>query len=334
MMQEETRKVQKRFIYSIIVMCVLMGAHIRRTNVSLEYFQKSFRPKNSMGNGFAVKYNASNPDEFGNMELRRTFVDDSKSKKSSSRTPKVLIAQYDFGNFNNSYAEIISITSKVNKAYAHKYEHDYLLARGVFIEVGDHPEFAKGKVAAGSTSNKVGILEYAMQHPDKDWDYVLIMDSDAMMYDFERDIALIYNMTHESLIAHRVLEATGIKSFNINAGVILWNIKHQQTQQIVNLWDDEIHKVFRKKVGEDQEALHKVLHRIPAKFRPVRAIRGDFEYSEGTVVKHFIRPGGKQVRRKWDDSKLSTSSRVMHIRNTAEEICKKYEKDCNGVTAE
>ena len=332
MMQDNTRENQKRFIYITFFLCLFIGAKILNANFYLDASPKKFfSPNEQVNQLFQVKYNTSNPDTFGYMELRRTFSDDNDEK---GQRIKVLIAQYDFGNFNNSYAEIIAITSKINKAYAHKYNHDYLLARGIFIEVEDHPDFAKGKVAAGSTSNKVGILEYALQHPDKDWDYVLVIDADAMVCDFERDIGLIYNMTHESLIAHRVLKATGEKSFDINAGVILWNLKHPQTQQIVKQWDGMIHEVFRKRVGEDQEALHKVLHRIPARQRPVRAIRHDFQYSEGTVVKHFIRPGSKHLRKNWDDTKLQTGDRVRNIRETADEICKKHEKDCDGVTAE
>lgn len=309
---------------------------------------------------FHVKYNPDSLDHFGEMHLKRTFVEERTStlsnttsststsiSTSTSTLPRVLIAQYHYGSFNNSYAEIIKYSSKVNKAYAKKYNHDYLLAEGVFITTSSTSsstphqdgkngknEDNQGKVAAGSTSNKVGILEYALQHPTKQWDYVLILDSDAMMYDFERPIGDIYNMTNEVIIGHRVLRFTSTKTFNINAGVMLWNLRHAQTKQMVWNWHEEIRHVFETKVGEDQEALHTVLRRMPWRNRPVRAIRRDFEYAYGTVVKHFIRPGRKAVRKNWDDTKLKTEDRIEHMKATAEEICGRYKVYCDQVTAE
>ncbi len=180
----------------------------------------------------------------------------------------------------------------------------------------------------------MGILEYAFQHPTKKWDYVLILDSDAIMYDFERDISRIYNMTDEALIAHRVLRFTSSKTFDINAGVILWNLRHEQTKRIVSDWEKEIYRVFETQVGEDQEALHRILRRIPWRNRPIRAIRNDFHYAKGTVVKHFIRPGRKAVRKHWDDKQLKTEDRVKRMMQTADAICEKYKAYCDQVSPE
>ena len=331
-------------------MCFTVLVSTGKENSFLRRFTTFFLPKGSslsLANAtvtaiFDVKYNESDPDAFGQMILKRSFMDHTNQTETQNnddeetkQKPRVLIAQYDYGNLNNSYAEMIQISSKINKAYAHKYNYDYLLARGVYItEIApNHPGYAEGRVAAGSTSNKVGVLEYALQHP-RAWDYVLIMDSDAMMYDFERDIGYEYDMTNEVLVAHRVLRVLGQKTFDINAGVMLWNMKHDESYQLVKDWDMEIHEIFKTKVGEDQEALHNVLRRIPRRRRPVRAIRHDFEYSRGTFIKHFTRQGRKAVRKGWDDTKLKSNERIDHMRQTANDICKQYNKLCDGASAE
>ena len=87
-------------------------------------------------------------------------------------------------------------------------------------------------------------------------------------------------------------------------------------------------------VGEDQEALQNVLWRMPWRNRPIRAIRKDFEYSRGTVVKHFIRQGSKAVRLNWDDSLLNLEDRIQLIITTADGICKQYKEYCHDVKPE
>ncbi len=340
-MTEGRHSPAKRYMIFFMVLNCFAAVSIFDTKSFINYHILDPRNQSSLRFGekikFHVKYDPDNLDRFGEMQLRRTFVDDKIIPPIVTPTlPRVLIAQYDYGNFNNSYADIIKISSKVNKAYASKYNHDYLLARGVFIKVigTNNPNYSKGRVAAGSTSNKVGILEYAFQHPTKKWDYVLILDSDAMMYDFERDIALIYNMTDEALIAHRVPREANSKTFNINAGVVLWNLRHEQTKRIVSDWDKEIYRVFTTRVGEDQAALHSVLRRIPLKNRPIRAINNDFEYASGTVVKHFIRPGSEAVKLQWDDKQLKTENRVKQMKQTADVICEKYKAYCDQVSPE
>ena len=283
---------------------------------------------------FNVIFNQNNLDRFGQMKLHRTFVED---RTDEVATPRLLIAQYDYGSsyLNNSYVEIIKSTSKVNKAYARKWNHDYLLARGVFISTSPGKSYLTwGRKAAGSTSNKVGILEYALQHPTKKWDYVLLLDSDAMIYDFELDIAEYYNMTNVALIAHRVWYFDTYTTHNINAGVMLWNLKYNLSSRIILDWDKNIHQVFETKVGEDQEALQNVLWRMPWRNRPIRAIRKDFEYSRGTVVKHFIRQGSKAVRLNWDDTLLNSEDRIQLIITTADSICKQYKEYCDDVKPE
>ncbi len=57
------------------------------------------------------------------------------------------------------------------------------------------------------------------------YDKLLILDMDAMMYDFSRDIAHLLPQD-KMLVAHKVVRGDSPVTANINIGVTLWNLQH------------------------------------------------------------------------------------------------------------
>jgi hypothetical protein len=227
---------------------------------------------------------------------------------AATSRPRLLIAQYDGGPASsavapaeggqrptNGYMAIMESTSRVNRAYAQVFGHDYVVARGLYLSnngwqqqqerdpasllVGDENQDtwwrwwkkAFPTPASRATYNKVPILMYAIQQGC--YDRLLLLDSDAMIYDHERDMATAYfptggdgNSTGGSnvlLVANRAWNRSiPFSTWNVNIGVTLWNLRHPDILAVAEEWRDRSR--FRIRYGihdDDQAPLHSILRR-------------------------------------------------------------------------
>lgn len=177
--------------------------------------------------------------------------------------------------------------------------------------------------ASRSTYNKVAILEMALWHNrqqqqqhnassastasvTKYYDRLLLLDADAMLYDFDRDIA---TAVPDNIIftAHRTHHptntttttttdmtlSTNISAGSINVGVTVWNLRHPQTPFLVQVWKKQCLKRIReRKHDDDQAPLQKLLQQLPndkQRNRVVYAVTDELGYAKGRWVRHFIR---------------------------------------------
>ena len=287
------------------------GLHIPRSILTSEHLSLTFHPNtNGEKDGQVVTTTHAHSDE-------------QKGK------PKMLIAQYDAGHMVSSehYLKILNATSTINRAYADKYRHDYLLLRGYYLHPPKWPfrRRANQPAAALATYNKLALLHVALEN--EQYSSLLLLDSDAMIVDFTVDIASAYSMQATRrkhgqpedilLVAQRV--SGNDNSWDVNAGVMLWNLKHTLVRKVLSNWERRCKwRVVTGASAEDQKPLHTVLRRL-GKSRPVLALGGDdFRYADGTVIKHFVRPVGESS---WNENTYDSSKRLRDVMESVQRVC-------------
>jgi hypothetical protein len=162
--------------------------------------------------------------------------------------------------------------------------------------------------ASRATYNKVYVLQLVLYEPAfARYDRLLLLDADAMVYDFTRDIADLYRERGDFVLAaHRTKRTATTSSANnsdggggggtgsINIGVTLWNVRNPHTAPIVQRWKERcLARVRRGRHDDDQGPLQDLIKYDLDQVRRDQVVLGaedhEFHYGRGTFVKHFIR---------------------------------------------
>ena len=251
-------------------------------------------------------------------------------ESSSSPANRLLIVQYSsYGN----YARLLELTSPINKAYAKKWSFDFAILQGTTLLIPEIDEEGCEPPPHRAMYNKLEVLRVALSKKNE-YDQLLIMDADAMVYDFSYDItSLIKSNKKDLLVAHRVREETSAPhTWNINNGITLWNLHHPDIQLVFDKWYSRTRKgVLYKLTHSDQHYLHGVLrnHDNGRLIKTVRSTSKEFKYGSGTVAKHFIRMVKDNREGQWTNStKIRIGAREIAINETRDEICSTYPSDC------
>lgn len=259
---------------------------------------------------------------------------------------RLLIAQYSgYGK----YAEMLDLIAPINAAYAKHWGHDFLIVQGTAMDmpyinkptqqqplskdvhgVPSHTHGNQNNSSSGTTTttsfsncpndeprstfNKIPILEYALNQSTQ-YDQVLILDTDAMIVDFSVDITSLLPMTH-LIAAHRVWKMDWKNTWDINAGITLWNLHHPTIENVWGQWKQLVvenpYLVLER--NDDQYFLQRVLLEMGYWSRWVWSVTNVFEYYDATVIKHF-----KRDARSW--SRTSLEQRMLRIQETIQHIC-------------
>mmetsp|Transcript_28112 Transcript_28112/g.34219 ORF Transcript_28112/g.34219 Transcript_28112/m.34219 type:complete len:229 (-) Transcript_28112:6-692(-) len=219
---------------------------------------------------------------------------------------------------------MLEMTSKINRFYARRFHHDFVIARGIYFQNVFHVRSRRRQTPASRASyNKIAVLRYALE---KKYDRVLLLDADAVIVDFDRDVSAAYDMSTTALMAQRVVAEDEARTWNVNDGVTFWNLKHGKTRWLVEEWERRcLYRIVWMMKDSDQRALHGLLKVLRPEERPVNATLDDFSYAEGTFVKHFMRPSDAS----WDEAGYNVSTRLGLIKDLAAEICDRHELFCD-----
>jgi hypothetical protein len=268
----------------------------------------------------------------------------------------LLIAQYAAASSlsNGTYDNFLDTTSKINQAYAIAWRHDYLILRGIpfagpdlnetfslhwYVVDGERISQYEENIGhelqdpalssapeSRATYNKVALLELALFDFDQKYDRLLILDADAMLYDFSRDIALLQPDT-PVLLAHKTNHSDVPGTGSINVGVTLWNLRNARTPLIWQRWMYKcLNRIQQGKDDDDQAPLQDLLkHHLDQEKRDqvVYAVDKEFAYARGRFVKHFIRPDGTT----WDNASVAT--RLDKMEKAATDVCARYHPICD-----
>jgi len=233
---------------------------------------------------------------------------------NNTTTRKVLIAQYT--GLDAAYLEFTNITQRANKAYAKKWNYDYLLMKGT--------AFNSNQVGI-SAYNKLSVLRKAIDA--KVYDVLLILDSDAVIVDMHKDVL---ELMPESMLltACRNHESDSPHTWNINNGVTLWNLRHERMEEVYTEWYIRLVIRMGKKnlIPSDQAELHEVLKEYGEEKRKtiVNAIYTyHFRFHEGSFVKHIVRSKSST----WISAQDDLIRRKTILQEAVRDVCTKWNCD-------
>ena len=220
---------------------------------------------------------------------------------------KLLIAQYVGGG--KDYLEMMELSARASRAYARKWNCDYLQLKG--IPIGWKPEHG--------TYNKPPMIKMALSR--QSYDTVLLLDADAVIVD--HDYNMLQLLPEEYMIAARAVSKDDPHTANVNIGVTLWNLKHAYTREVVDRWHHLCQKrayTELKRRADDQRILHHLLRDEYNKSQLAQMIYAlnttHIRYRRGTAVRHFIRKNATT----WED-KNSGIDRVEEVRAAVQKVC-------------
>jgi hypothetical protein len=199
---------------------------------------------------------------------------------------------------------------RVNRAYSRYYGYDYVILSGLAFVTPRDVQRRVGRTKdadippSRATYNKIVVLEQALQL--NRYDAVLLLDADALLFDFTRDVGDLLPC-HKMLVAHDVASPQhndSSSTTNINIGVTLWNLRHELTASTITAWRREsirrLDHYFWTYRTDDQAVLKHVLRRYHQQTvhrfffwnkqtnmssHPVHAIPFEFDYKNGLMVK-------------------------------------------------
>ena len=222
--------------------------------------------------------------------------------------------------------------------------------------------------ASRSTYNKVAILEMVLAHNNNNnkddvaavqYDRLLLLDADAMLYDFDHDIAtaipidrvVAAHRTHRNTTTTTTSTTTAsTNTGSINVGVTVWNLRHPLTGLLVQKWKARcLARIVQHKHDDDQAPLQQLLKHMPdpARDRVVYALDETLGYAQGRWVKHFIRrsndwlPPASSSQPNNDDNNSAAAvaavrgdERRMQITHAVCEVCQRYWPVCQEQSEE
>lgn len=233
---------------------------------------------------------------------------------------RLLIAQFvSYGN----YTKLFEMTGPINKLYAKKWNVDYVSVQGTTLTIdqdgGCEPPPQRAMF------DKLKLLQMAL-HKRGSYDQLLLLDADAMIYDFDVDITTLAE-DDDLLVAQRGAEKSSrTHTWNINNGIVLWNLHHPLVQAVSDEWD-----ALSRSAVEEGDA-HGDQHYLQAALREgnrqqfVRGLNQEFRYRRGTVVKHFTR---RHANNEWNNTRVD--ERETDIELVVKEICEKHPTDCQNL---
>lgn len=233
---------------------------------------------------------------------------------------RLLVAQYSsYGN----YARLLELTAPVNKAYARKWNQDFVIVQGSTLIVDSDGKCEPPPHRA--MYDKLEILQTALENTNK-YDMLLLMDADAMVVDLSFDFTTLVD-DDDMLAAHRVSQRDPEpRTYNINNGIVLWNLHHPETRKV----SDEWYTTTRKAVigGHPHGDQHYLQSALKREDRPkyVKGLATEFFYGKGTRAKHFIRTHANNV---WNNTRID--DREVVIERVTGEVCAEFPVDCENL---
>jgi hypothetical protein len=145
-------------------------------------------------------------------------------------------------------------------------------------------------------------------------------DEGSVGYDYQKDYFLV---------AYRVWWNDWPWTWDVNAGITLWNLHHPTTKRVASTWLQQslIHPKDVLLKNDDQFFLQRSLMSLGWYKRlvdGVRTVRSEFEYYDATLIKHF-----KRDARSW--SKTSLEQRLLRIKEAKKVVCDRWPDACQGV---
>eukprot|EP00568_Trieres_chinensis_P007151 CAMPEP_0183310544 /NCGR_PEP_ID=MMETSP0160_2-20130417/31986_1 /TAXON_ID=2839 ORGANISM="Odontella Sinensis, Strain Grunow 1884" /NCGR_SAMPLE_ID=MMETSP0160_2 /ASSEMBLY_ACC=CAM_ASM_000250 /LENGTH=214 /DNA_ID=CAMNT_0025474827 /DNA_START=392 /DNA_END=1036 /DNA_ORIENTATION=- len=214
----------------------------------------------------------------------------------------------------------MGVTSKVNRAYAKEWRHDYVKYTGIM----------KGNEYWHATFNKAYLLQSLLaaegnpsskQKKQKNklpsYDLVMMLDADSLISD------LNYNVL-DMFPEGRFIGINGIDSGHMKGGVVFFNLRHPDIWEFSKEWANRV-----KNSAGGEMALAAVLQSYGDK--DVHTIEASLADSfAGTVIKFFRKPP-LRTGRKIDWLREDTALVIAALEQTMTALCYQFYPKCELV---
>jgi hypothetical protein len=247
---------------------------------------------------------------------------------NNSTVRSVLLAQYtgEVNVKNASYSKLLSLSRPINEAYARRWGYGYALDSGSLIRKELMNDSSIPNRPSLSTYNKIIMLENYLVDPRyQRYNTVLLLDADALVYDFDTDVVARLLPPDKMLVALQVAAGSPndvIETHNVNIGVTIWNLRHAKLPALVQAW--KIEAVNRIRNGtdddDDQAPLQALLAQMTLEERDGLLLalnNGEINYHEGRYIKHFIRSNAVD----WTSPVDDLQRRIDWMQKAIKEIC-------------
>ena len=107
------------------------------------------------------------------------------------------------------------------------------------------------------------------------------MDADTLAYDFSFDVTSLLGQD-DMLAAQKVSPNDVMRTWNVNNGITLWNLRHNTTMEIARRWLERTSKgingacVHGWKEHGDQHYLHNALRDAKEAIQYIKALTNEF----------------------------------------------------------
>jgi hypothetical protein len=253
-------------------------------------------------------------------QVQDSSVNSTRDNSTIHKAPSknyVLIGQYDSG-VDSMYSTLLNISSRVNIEYAKKYEFDYVAIRGITFTT-PLDKTLRIPQPSRATYSKLTLLERAL---DYQYEYLFVLDSDALVYDFTRDISQLIS-ADKMILAHQVESFEKKQYHNINIGMILFNLRHPTMRGFLGVWKMLCAHQIMAGIFDDDQTMMQYLVDVLGAEQLVEKNYKDLSYHYGDFAHHFVRNNASS----WTDSD-SMEKRIQTIQAAATEVCNKYHLDC------
>jgi hypothetical protein len=308
-------------------MFVVPGQNATRITSNHFSLEETMRILKDLGGNDKYKYASFRCSKDAYREPELYWYDySSASVPSLIPTRRLLIVQSaGFG----TYAQLLESTAPINKAYARKWGHTVLIVQGTLAVLNHERQTNCTPEEHRATHNKMQLLKLALRIGDH-YDYLLILDADAIIFDFGVDLSDLMPPS-AMLAAQRAVPKAGVKkraTWKINAGVTLWNLHHPYTQAVADGWQDAALGYLngRSNSQGDQLFLHHVLKNNATYERSIHSFAKEFNYNKGTVIKHVKRP-----TLTYTIGETALDDRSVLLAKFTEQVCAQFPDDCHDL---
>jgi len=202
-----------------------------------------------------------------------------------------------------------------------------------------------------SSIDKIRLLFEAIDARQQ-YDRLLLLDSDAMIYDMQKDLTALLDDKVDFVVAGPpILTEEGKKDkympWKIASGMTLWNLEHPSTPSVALDWFHYAkNAIILETYQNDQKYLHKALQKYYKTNRDGLVTRRDNRNGivhsfmdhqfdddvQGTVIKQFgVTKTSTGAAENIHDKQVE--ARLSRMQETAQMICKRFPDVCNQVGA-
>ena len=215
---------------------------------------------------------------------------------------KILILQTCDGKY---YKPMLDVTQPIHEDYCKRHGYTYCRWDGIKHGPQDIPTFA--------VFNRIFLLKDICEGGEYDW--VLYMDADCIITDKNRSVTEFLHNDF-SIVACRGADDLPSNTYDINSGVLFFNMKHPKTKSLIDEWmsicmikvtvstdissfqskfDMLAIKGGHTSMTADQEMLHDVLKKDSSLAYIYKGKDHNIFNYEGKFIKQILRTGKNSV---------------------------------------